>query len=405
MNATEPIVIVGAGHAGSQLAFSLRQAGHAGRIVLLDAHGHLPYQRPPLSKAYLTGKLTAQDLAFRPAAFYEEQDIERRVGEAVRIHRADRRLHLADGDAIAYGHLVLAMGGQARALPLPGAELAGVHALRTLDDARRLQPQLAATRRVLVVGAGFIGLEFAAVAVQQGLPVTVVEALARPMVRAVSPVVSAWVQEAHAAQGVQWRLGCSLAEVIARDGRVAGLRCADGTVLDGDLLVYGIGMLPHLDLARDAGLDVANGIVVDEYLSTSDVHISAIGDGAVFPCAYAGRAMRYESVQNAADQARHLAKRLAGAETLPYTACPWFWSDQGEMKLQIAGLPSLCDEFIAPTEGLVLGFAQGRLRAVETIDRPADHLMARRVLAAGKSPAPAEAHAPGFDFKSWARAA
>lgn len=399
----ESVVIVGAGHAGCQLAFALRQGGHDGRIVLVDGEGATPYHRPPLSKTYLTGKQAAQDLAFRPPAFYVEQCIELLPGRATRIDRDQRRLLLADGSALAYGHLVLAMGGAARPLPLPGAELAGVQVLRTLADAQRLKPLLEQARRVAVIGGGFIGLEFAAVAAAHGLPVTVVEILDRPMARAVSPAVSARFQAAHAGWGVQWRLGCALSEIVGQDGRVSGLRCADGEQLEADLVVCGIGMLPHVELAQTAGLAVDNGIVVDAQLRTSDAHISALGDGAVFPDAYAGRMMRYESVQNASDQARFLAARLAGkGGEEGYAACPWFWSDQGELKLQIAGLPALCDEFVAAGD-LVLGFAAGRLRAVETINRAAEHMMARRVLAAGRSPSPAEARAEGFDFKAWAR--
>jgi 3-phenylpropionate/trans-cinnamate dioxygenase ferredoxin reductase subunit len=407
--AAGPIVIVGAGHGGSQVAFSLRQGGHEGRVILVDAEGESPYQRPPLSKAYLTGQVEPDDLLFRPAAFYDEQRIDLIRGRAVRIDRVAREVHLADGSRIGYGHLVLATGGHARALTVPGVALAGVQALRTLADARPLRPLLAAASRVAVVGAGFIGLEFAAVAARQGLPVTVIETVDRPMARAVSPAISQVFRQAHARWGVQWRLGSSVQEIVGVDGRVTGVRCDGGTVVDADLVVYGIGMVPNVDLAKAADLAVGNGIVVDARLVTSDAAISAIGDVALFPDAYAGRAMRLESVQNAADQARHVAARLLGKDH-PYAACPWFWSDQGELKLQIAGLPSLCDEFIGVGEAdaehaVVLGFDQGRLRSVETVNRAAEHMMARRVLGAGHSPALHEARAPGFDFKAWSRAA
>jgi 3-phenylpropionate/trans-cinnamate dioxygenase ferredoxin reductase subunit len=404
-----PIIIVGAGHGGSQVAFSLRQGGHAGPILLLNGEADAPYQRPPLSKAYLTGKVDPEDLLFRPASFYDEQRIECRTGRVLRIDRAAQEVHLADGSRLGYAHLVLATGGHARPLTVPGSELAGVHALRTLEDARPLRELLASASRIAVVGAGFIGLEFAAVAAQQGLPVTVIEALDRPMARAVSPLVSTLFREAHAGWGVQWRLGAAVQEIVGAGGRVTGVRCSDGTVVDADLVVYGIGMIPNVELAREAGLEVDNGIVVDERLLTSDPVISAIGDVASFPDAFTGRRLRLESVQNAADQGRHVAARLLGQDHA-YAACPWFWSDQGQLKLQIAGLPAVCDEFVPIGQGdaahsIVLGFGNGRLLAMETVNRAAEHMMARRALAAGKSLSPAEAREPGFDFKAWGRAA
>jgi 3-phenylpropionate/trans-cinnamate dioxygenase ferredoxin reductase subunit len=407
--ATRPIVIVGAGHAGSQVAFSLRQGGYGGRIILIDGEGETPYQRPPLSKAFLTGKAEADDLRFRPVSFYEEQRIECRVATVAQINRPTQELRLADGSVIGYGHLVLATGGHARPLVVAGGDLAGVQALRTLADARRLRELMAAATRVAVVGAGFIGLEFAAVAAQRGLPVTVIETVERPMARAVSPGISALFRDAHAGWGVQWRLGSSVQELVGSHGRVTGVRCDGGEVIAADLVVYGIGMVPNIDLARTAGLDVDNGIVVDARLFTSDPAISAIGDVAVFPDAFSGRRLRLESVQNALDQARHVAARLLGQDQV-YAACPWFWSDQGPLKLQIAGLPALCNEFVTIGESddahaTVLGFSNERLLAVETVNRPADHMMARRALAAGRSMTAAEARMPGFDLKAWGRVA
>lgn len=409
MNAEHgPIVIVGAGHGGTQVALSLRQGGYAGPVVMVDGEGEPPYQRPPLSKAYLTGKIEADDLLFRPRPFYDEQRIELRTGTVVEIDRTARKVRLSDGSAIAYGHLVLAMGGHARPLTIPGSTLAGVQPLRTLADARPLQQKLTAASRVAVIGAGFIGLEFAAVAAQQGLPVTVIEMVDRPMARAASPAISALFRQAHADWGVQWRLGTSVREIRGVDGRATGVVCESGDVVDADLVVYGIGMVPNVDLARAAGLETDNGIVVDARLSTNDPAISAIGDVAAFPDAFAGKRIRLESVQNAADQGRHVAARLLGNDHA-YAACPWFWSDQGSLKLQIAGLPALCDDFISVGEvdaahATVLGFGQGRLLAVETVNRAAEHMLARRALGAGRSLDVAEVRAVGFDFKSWARA-
>jgi 3-phenylpropionate/trans-cinnamate dioxygenase ferredoxin reductase subunit len=408
-SAPPAIVIVGAGHGGAQLAFSLRQGGYAGPVVLVDGEGELPYQRPPLSKAYLTGALEADGLRFRAADFYAAQHIERCTGRVVQIDRAAKQVRLADGSVLGYGHLVLATGGQARQLAVPGHELAGVHSLRSLGDAQALRDALASASRVAVIGAGFIGLEFAAVAAQRGLPVTVIEALERPMARAVSPAVSQLFHAAHARAGVQWRLGDSVAALQGDAGRVTGVVCGSGDTIAADLVVCGIGMAPHVELAREAGLAVGNGIVVDEQLLTGDAAISAIGDAAEFPEAWSGQRLRLESVQAAVDQARHVAARLLGkAQPEPYRAFPWFWSDQGALKLQIAGLPALCSEFVtvgdaADDQATVLGFRAERLFAVETVNRAAEHMLARRALGAGRVLTLVEARAAGFDFKAWGR--
>ena len=406
----QPIVIVGAGHAGCQLAFSLREGGFDGRIVLLDGEGVPPYQRPPLSKAFLSGAIDEQALQFKSADYWARHGIERVEASAVAIDRPALTVQLSTGQSLGYGHLVLAMGGLNRELPVPGRELDGVHVLRTLADAKRLRPALASARQVAVVGAGFIGLEFAAVAAKAGLPVTVFEALDRPLARAASPALSAFVHQAHEGWGVRWQLGSGVREIRGASGRVAGVVDAQGTEHAADLLVYGIGVRPNAGLAQDAGLAVEDGIVVDEQLLSSDPAISAIGDIAAFPCGFAGgcargRRMRIESVQNALDQARCVAARLLGRGQ-PYRAWPWFWSDQGDRKLQIVGLPSLCDQHVVvssvpPPQAIVLGFAGGRLAAVETVNRPADHLLARKLLAQGRELDVATASAPGFDFKAW----
>jgi 3-phenylpropionate/trans-cinnamate dioxygenase ferredoxin reductase subunit len=401
------IVIVGAGHAGSNFAFALRQAGYAGRVVLIDGDAALPYQRPPLSKAYLTGQIEEVGLHFKPAAFYGAHRIERVHGAVSRIDREAACVQLADGRTFHYDHLVLATGAQTRVPDVPGITLQGVLPLRTLDDAVALRPLLAAARNAVVIGAGFIGLEFAAVAARQGLTVHVVELADRPMARAVSPAVSALFINAHRQWGVQWHLGASVREITGANGRATGVIRNDGSLLPADLVVYGIGVLPNDELARQAGLNIGNGIVVDESLRTSDPRISAIGDVAAFMDG--DRRHRIESVQNATDQARCLAAGLMG-QGAPYRALPWFWSDQGDLKLQIAGLPARCDQFVvhgelSPDQITVLGFRNASLVAVETVNRPADHITAKRALGAGRTLGLAEARTPGFDFKGWARAA
>ena len=407
MQEPSSVVVVGAGHAGCQVAFSLRQGGYGGRIVLLNSEAAVPYQRPPLSKAFLTGAIDEPTLAFKPIAMYAGQNIELRNATVVRIDRAARRLTLSDGQELDYGHLVLATGARARSLPVPGATLAGVHALRTLDDALRLKPCLTTARRAVVIGAGFIGLEFAAVAANKGLSVHVIEALDRPMARAVSPAISAHFVRAHQSWGVEWSTGCSVREIVGHAGRVSAVVTSDGRELPADVVVYGVGVQPNVELAREAGLDLADGIAVDKLLVTSDAAISAIGDVAAFSSPHTGRQMRLESVQNALDQARSVAARLLG-DPKPFNTCPWFWSDQGDRKLQIAGLALAGDEFVdlspeASSQALVLGFRGGELTMVETVNQPAEHMLARRLLGGPKSLTPQMASAAGFDFKAWAK--
>ena len=407
MREPSSVVVVGAGHAGCQVAFSLRQGGYGGRIVLLNSEATVPYQRPPLSKAFLTGAIDEPTLAFKPIAMYAGQNIELLNATVVRIDRAARRLTLSDGQELDYGHLVLATGARARSLPVPGATLPGVHALRTLDDARRLKPCLTTARRAVVIGAGFIGLEFAAVAANKGLSVHVIEALDRPMARAVSPAISAHFVRAHQSWGVEWSTGCSVREIIGHAGRVSAVVTSDGRELAADVVVYGVGVQPNVELAREAGLDLADGIAVDKLLMTSDAAISAIGDVAAFSSPHTGRQMRLESVQNALDQARSVAARLLG-DPKPFNTCPWFWSDQGDRKLQIAGLALAGDEFVdlspeASSQALVLGFRGGELTMVETVNQPAEHMLARRLLGGPKLLTPQIASASGFDFKAWAK--
>ncbi len=350
------VVIVGAGHAGVQLAAALAQAGHG--IVLVGEETALPYHRPPLSKGYMLGEVDDAALALRPAAFYDT--IERHAGvRAVAIDRPAQRLILADGTALAYDHLVLATG-------LRNRRLAGALSLRDIADAAALRARLAAARDVVVIGAGFIGLEFAAVAKTPERRVTVIEAAPRILGRSVSAPVADCIAAWHRARGTV-------------------LQCATGPSeahFRADLVLAGIGADPDVALAKEAGLAIDNGIAVDAWLATSDPAISAIGDCASFPTA-SGR-VRLESVQNATDQARCLAARLAGRPA-PYDAVPWFWSDQGDIKLQIAGLGQGADHLVlrgdpASARFSVFRFRDGRLAAVESINRPADHMAARKLL-------------------------
>lgn len=406
------VLIVGIGQAGFQLAASLREGGYDGRILLVGEEPELPYQRPPLSKAYLMGKANAAQLHFRAEAFCAENRLELRTGtRAVRIEREARRVLLATGEALPYEHLVLATGARNRALPVPGAALDGVMQLRTLADAEALRRRLEPGRRAVVVGAGFIGLEFAAVAAARGVEVTVVEALDRPMVRAVSPLVAGHFRAVHERAGVRFAFGAAVAGITGENGRATGVETTDGTRFPADLVLVCIGVVPDAELAAEAGLAVADGIVVDALLQTGDPAISAIGDCARFPCRFAdGALLRLESVQNAVDQARCVAARLLGRPA-PYGSLPWFWSDQGALKLQIAGLSVPHDRAVVrgdPAAGQgfsVFCFRDGRLVGVESVNRPLDHVLARRILERGGAGlTPEQAADPAFDLKAFAAA-
>ncbi|MER2197350.1 NAD(P)/FAD-dependent oxidoreductase [Methylobacterium brachiatum] len=406
------IVVAGAGQAGFQLAASLREGGFRDPITLVGDETALPYQRPPLSKAYLAGKTDAEGLFLRQPGFFAEHAIAHRPGiRAVAIDRAGRRLHLSDGQSLAYDHLVLATGARNRPLPVPGADFPNVRQLRGLADADALRTALGEARAIVVIGAGFIGLEFAAVAAARGLSVTVVEAADRPMARAVSPEIAQFFRSAHEAMGVRFAFGAGVTAVTGRDGRATGITLADGRELPADFILIGIGVLPNRELAAEAGLPAEDGVRVDAFLATPDPAMSAIGDCVRFPSPFAhglspDGTVRIESVQNAIDQGRCLAARLNG-KPAAYGALPWFWSDQGPHKLQIAGLSGPGDTSVVRGSGpafSVFRFRDGALSAVESVDRAADHMIARRLLAAGTRLTPEQAADPGFDLKALAMA-
>ncbi|MCJ2081016.1 NAD(P)/FAD-dependent oxidoreductase [Methylobacterium sp. J-090] len=399
------VVVVGAGQAGFQLAASLREAGYADPITLLGDETDRPYQRPPLSKAYLAGKTDAAGLELRPAAYFADHHILHRPSVRVgSIDRPLRRVLCADGTALAYDHLVLATGARNRALPVPGADRPGVFQLRDRADADALKAALGEARAVAIVGAGFIGLEFAGICAARGLAVTVVEAAERPMARAVSAETAAFFTHAHGEAGIRFVFGAGVV-AIAGDARAEAVHLRDGSSITADLVLVGIGVVPNQELAEAAGLRVGDGIRVDALLATDDPAISAIGDCARAPSRFAdGAHVRVESVQNALDQGRCLAARLVG-RPVAYDAVPWFWSDQGPHKLQIAGLATPSDTAVirpVPVGLCVFRFRDGRLSAVETVDRPGDHMAARRILAQGRVLSPDEAADPAHDLKALA---
>src|SRR5450631_2805338 len=398
------VLIVGAGHAGFQLAASLRQHGFGGRIGLINDEAHLPYQRPPLSKAYLKGEGRPDSLMFRPEKFYHDQNIELIAARAVAIDRAARRLSLRSGAALDYGHLVLASGARNRLLDIPNANLKDVLYLRTLDESEALRQRIASARRVVVIGAGFIGLEFAATARAKGLEVDVAELGARVMARAVTAEISQFFQDRHTAAGIRIHLGVQATSIESDGVNVTGVSLSDGRHVPADLVVVGVGVLPNVELAGEAGLPVASGIIVNEQLLTSDPDISAIGDCALFASPRFGGSLRLESVQNATDHARCVAARLTG-DAKTYDGQPWFWSDQGEDKLQIAGLTTGYDRVVVRGDRgqrsfSAFCFKAGQLVGVESINRGSDHVFGRKILGMNRSIEPEQAADMSFDLKA-----
>jgi 3-phenylpropionate/trans-cinnamate dioxygenase ferredoxin reductase component len=399
------VVIIGAGQGGYQAAASLREAGYGERITLVGDEPQLPYQRPPLSKAYLLGDTTAERLQLRPQNYYEKHTIDLVTDTRVTaIDRAASRVTLSSGASLAYDHLVIATGARNRLLPVEGATLDGVMYLRTLADADAIKEHFAGAVNIVVAGAGFIGLELAAVASKLGKQVTVIEPLPRGMSRAVSSITSQFFADAHTQFGVKLLVNTRPQRVNGNGGRVASVTMSDGRDLPADLVLVGIGIVPVDDLAQAAGLPVANGIVVDAQLVTADPKISAIGDCAAFPDPFTGTMIRLESVQNAVDQGRCVAKRIAG-HPAPYAAVPWFWSDQRDLKLQMVGLTAGCDRTVLrgnPAERAfsVFCFRGDTLLGIESVNRGADHMFGRRLLTAGESVTPDEAGDPGFDLKA-----
>jgi len=404
----QKIVVIGAGHGGFQVAASLRQNGYQGALQLVGDEPGLPYQRPPLSKAYMLGKISETAMLFRPAEFYQTEKIELIQDSVLSINREAKTVDLNSGKVLSYDHLIIASGARNRLLTLPGADLEGVHGIKTREDADVLAPLLGSIKKVAVIGAGFIGLEFAAVAAAQGAEVHVIELGERPMQRAISAPMSDVFRLAHEGWGVKFHFGTGIS-ALESDGNsdsVARLLTTDGEAIEVDRVVYGIGVIPNAEIASEAGLAVDNGIVVDEMLLTSDPNISSLGDVASFPCVwFHGQHIRLESVQNAVDQARTIAARLTD-NSAAYKALPWFWTDQGDLKLQIAGLSIGCNETVVvgsvdDRKLSVLCFRDGELICVESCNRPGDHMVARKLLARVSGLTPDIAKAQDFDIKAW----
>lgn len=387
------VVIVGAGHGGAQCALMLRQSGFTGTIAMIGREIEPPYERPPLSKDYLAREKTFDRLYIRPPHFWGEKDVRLLLGiEVTAVDVAGHQLALSNGDSFGYGKLVWATGGDPRKLTLPGADLAGIHAVRTREDCDALMGELdGGVRHIVVIGGGYIGLEAAAVLTKLECKVTLLEALPRVLARVAGPELSAFYEAEHRAHGVDLRTSVAIDSLVGENGRVTGVKLADGSVIPAEAVIVGIGIVPAVAPLITAGAAGGNGIDIDDHCRTSLPDIYAIGDCAAFACAYAdGTVMRVESVQNANDQATCVAKAICGAPA-PYHALPWFWSNQYDLKLQTAGLSTGYDATVLRGDIAARSFAiiylkAGKVIALDCVNAAKDYVQGRKLVEAGVSP-------------------
>jgi 3-phenylpropionate/trans-cinnamate dioxygenase ferredoxin reductase subunit len=408
INQEADVVIVGASHAGSEVSVRLRQAGFTGSIAMIGAESFLPYNRPPLSKAFLSGEASTEQILLRSAAAYANAHIDWHAATTVTsIDRANKRVAVSSGGSFGYGKLVLATGGRPRKLTIPGHELKNIHFLRGIDDVEGMRESFVPGKRLVIAGGGYIGLEVAAVAVKAGLDVEIVEFAPRVLARVAGPELSAFYEKAHREKGVRIRTstGVESFEPAPEDpDRVGAVRCGDGTVLPADLVLVAVGLVPNIELAEQAGLAIGNGIVVDEFCQTSDPDIFAIGDCTEHPLPFAGRRVRLESVPNAVEQARVAASVIAG-QPKPYAAVPWFWSDQYNLKLQAVGLSQGYDQVVlrpakAPDGFIAFYLLEGRLIAADCVNAIADFNHAKRLVAGKTAIDPAVLADPDVSLKA-----
>ncbi len=378
-------IVVGAGHAAAQLVASLRQQGWEHRITVIGDEYFLPYHRPPLSKDYLSGSKHIDDIMIRPPAFYEKARVHFTLGVRVdAIDRAKHRILLDDGEAMPYQKLVLTTGSRVRKLPVPGAELPGVFYVRTISDVEQIRGYMGAGKKAVIIGGGYIGLECAAVLASSGMDVTILEAMDRVLERVTSEEISNFYTRVHTEEGVAVVTSARVTRIEGATD-VERVVCEDGAVFEADLVIVGIGILPETELAEGAGLEVDNGIVVNEFAQTSDPDILAAGDCTRHFNPIYERYLRLESVQNARDQATTAAATICG-NSKAYNALPWFWSDQYDIKLQIAGLCEGYDQVVLrgdPTSGRSFAafyLREGRLLAVDAINKPQEFMLGKRLI-------------------------
>lgn len=380
-------LVIGASHAGAQVVTSLRQEGWDGDIVLIGEEPHLPYHRPPLSKTFLAGDKTTAELAIRPISFYEKNDIQFRQGRVTAIDRQHQTITLSDGAELAYDKLALCMGARVRRVELPGSELKGVHYLRNIADVEGIQAELAQAKTAVIIGGGYIGLETAASLRKQGLQVVVLEMAERILQRVTAPELSAFYARVHGEEGVQIHTGVSVMSLLG-DGRVEGVLCGNGAIFPADIVVVGVGVIANVELAEAADIAVENGIIVDEFCRTNDPSIVAAGDCANHFNRIYQRRMRLESVPNAGEQGKVAAATMCGLSK-EHKNLPWFWSDQYDLKLQIAGLSLGYDQLVIRGDKetgrsfAAFYFQAGKLIAADCVNRPQEFMLSKRVIAEG----------------------
>lgn len=382
---SQTCVIIGASHAAAQLAPTLRQEGWQGRIIIVGDEPYIPYHRPPLSKTFLSGEKTLDDIYIRPQMVYDKAEIEFLLNTRVEaIDRENKSLALNNGRSLGYDKLALTVGSRVRKVELPGVELGGIYYLRDATDVDHIKRKVAANSKAVIVGGGYIGLETAAVLRKLGMQVTVLEMMERVLQRVTAPEISEFYDRVHRQEGVNICCGVGVT-AFDGEGDVEKVICSDGNVYEADLVVIGVGIVPNVELAENAGLDVHNGIVVDEFARTSDADIVAAGDCTFHHNALYSRTIRLESVQNATDQARVAALTLCGKEKA-YDALPWFWSDQYDLKLQIAGLSQGYDEVIIRGDRensrsfAAFYLKDGVIIAVDAVNKAPEFMMGKRLI-------------------------
>ena len=378
------IVVIGAGQAGLQTIMSLRQTGYEGDITLVGDEAFLPYQRPPLSKAYLSGNMERDRLFLKPDEFFTDNNVTLKLDTSVEsLDAAAKSVALSNGETLSFDYAVIATGSRPRLLNVPGRELANIFDLRGMADIDAMQPHFVEGKKLVVVGGGYIGLEAAAVAAGMGLSVHVLEAAPRLLARVAEPEISDFYTRIHQAHGVTLVTESQMTGFVG-DGAVSGVEMADGSIIDADIVITGIGILPNVEIAETAGLAVENGIVVNEVGQTSDAHIFAAGDCTSHPNDLLGRTMRLESVPNAIEQGKAVASAICGTPK-PYHQVPWFWSDQYDVKLQIAGVPTQIDSKVLRGDDSSNSFAWfyftgDKLTGVTAINRPAEFMAGRMLI-------------------------
>ena len=402
-NNDQRFVVIGGGQAAAQMIETLRRQGYTGNLTLVTEEGILPYQRPHLSKLFLSGKLPEHKLLYRPEHFYARHQVEVLLNRrAVAIDREEKRIRLAEGDELHYDKLALATGARVRQLDIPGATAQGVYYLRSVKDTRAIRQQLDSAQRIVLIGGGFLCLEAASVLVSQGKQVKVLELQERVMANAVAPQISEFYQKLHGNRGVMIHTQTAVAAIREENGCVAAVVTGDGCEYPADLVIVSVGVTPNEELAAACGLQCGNGILVDDCAVTSDPDIVAAGDCTNHPNAFLQRNLRLESVHNAVEQAKTAAASLCGLR-VPYQQVPWFWSDQYEYRLHMAGMAQPGDQVVLrgdPAAGKfsALFFRDQQLVACQAVNRPADYMSCRKIMENRIALGPEEAQRPGFDL-------